>query len=248
MIENDDKRISKYFYARITGNLALFTDPATKGCGEKYSYDVPTRQALKGIIDNIYWKPTFINVIDEVKIINPIQRESHGTNNLINNGTKNDRSFVTYLTNVEYLVKFHFSWNYQKDHDIFEKDRDYDKHEAIMKKSLNKGGRQDSFLGTRECFGLIESISEADYLTAKSYYNNSTKNLGIMFHSFSYPKDTTEKLKANYIPTTMINGTVTFKKRSDCTITNLIDDYHYTSPNQHLKSVNQEYLDYQNYQ
>ena len=44
---------SQYFYARIVGDRALFTNPATKGGGEKFSYPVPTRQALEGVVDNI---------------------------------------------------------------------------------------------------------------------------------------------------------------------------------------------------
>ena len=45
---------------RVWGNEALFTDPLTKVGGEKFSYPVPTYQALKGITESIYWKPTLI--------------------------------------------------------------------------------------------------------------------------------------------------------------------------------------------
>ena len=48
---------------RVWGNEALFTDPLTKVGGEKFSYPVPTYQALKGITESIYWKPTLIWVI-----------------------------------------------------------------------------------------------------------------------------------------------------------------------------------------
>ena len=37
------------FYYRLYGDYALFTDPVTKGGGEKYTYQVPTYQAIKGI-------------------------------------------------------------------------------------------------------------------------------------------------------------------------------------------------------
>lgn len=62
----------------VSGNYALFTDPLTKLGGEKLSYQIPTYQALKGIVESIYWKPTLIWIIDEVRIMNPIQTESKG--------------------------------------------------------------------------------------------------------------------------------------------------------------------------
>lgn len=51
---------SKPFYYKVKGEYALFTDPVTKGGGEKFTYQVPTYQALKGITEAIYWKPTLI--------------------------------------------------------------------------------------------------------------------------------------------------------------------------------------------
>ena len=49
---------SNPFYMKISGDYALFTDPMSKGSGEKFTYQVPTVQALKGIIEAVYWKPT----------------------------------------------------------------------------------------------------------------------------------------------------------------------------------------------
>ncbi|BCG56845.1 hypothetical protein PUR_02700 [Paenibacillus sp. URB8-2] len=62
----------------VYGNYALFTDPLTKIGGEKFSCQVPTHQALKGIVESIYWKPTIIWYIDEVRVMNAIQTESKG--------------------------------------------------------------------------------------------------------------------------------------------------------------------------
>ena len=58
---------SNPFYMKIDGPYALFTDPLNKGLGEKVSYIVPTMQALKGIVEAVYWKPTLYYLIDEVK-------------------------------------------------------------------------------------------------------------------------------------------------------------------------------------
>lgn len=56
---------------KVYGKYALFTDPLTKTGGEKLSYQVPTYQALKGITESIYWKPTFTWVIDECRVMHP---------------------------------------------------------------------------------------------------------------------------------------------------------------------------------
>lgn len=62
----------------VFGDYALFTDPLTKIGGEKLSYSVPTYQALKGIVESIYWKPTIIFTIDKLRVMKPIQMESKG--------------------------------------------------------------------------------------------------------------------------------------------------------------------------
>ena len=42
---------------KVHGKYALFSDPITRPGGEKFSYQVPTYQALKGILESVYWKP-----------------------------------------------------------------------------------------------------------------------------------------------------------------------------------------------
>ena len=59
---------------QVYGRYALFSDPITRVGGEKFSYPVPTYQALKGIYESCYWKPTFTWVIDELRVMNPIER------------------------------------------------------------------------------------------------------------------------------------------------------------------------------
>ncbi|MEL7655675.1 MAG: CRISPR-associated protein Cas5, partial [Bacillota bacterium] len=53
----------------VFGKYGLFSDPITRVGGEKLSYQVPTYQALKGILESVYWKPTLIWYIDEVRIM-----------------------------------------------------------------------------------------------------------------------------------------------------------------------------------
>lgn len=230
---------SRNFYARIRGDRALFTNPATKGGSERSSYSVPTRQALQGIIDGIYHKPTFTNVITEVKVVNQIQTELHGVRALLHDYSA-DLSYVSYLSDVEYLVKFHFIWNENRE-DLIQ-DRLPKKHEAIMERSIRKGGRRDIFLGTRECFGLVDEISQEEYETIPSYYNGVTIDLGIMFHSFAYPTSKDTPLKSYFTKTVMENGAIKFKPQSECEIVNTLSSYAFKSLGQ-LKSVDDEYVD-----
>ena len=61
---------------RLWGNYALFTDPVTKIGGEKSTYHIPTYEAIKGITQSIYWKPTIIWFIDKIRVMKKISTES----------------------------------------------------------------------------------------------------------------------------------------------------------------------------
>lgn len=62
---------------QVYGRYARFTDPMSNVGGEKCSYHVPTYEALKGIAKSIYWKPTFIWVIDEVRVMKRIKTQEY---------------------------------------------------------------------------------------------------------------------------------------------------------------------------
>ena len=96
---------------QVTGDYALFSDPITRVGGEKCTYQVPTYEALKGILHSVYWKPTFIWVIDAVRVMNPIQMETKGIRPIKYSGGGNDLSYYTYLKDCRYQVRAHFEWN-----------------------------------------------------------------------------------------------------------------------------------------
>lgn len=218
---------SNPFYMRIFGDYALFTDPMTKGGGEKFTYQVPSYQAIKGIVEACYWKPTIYYVIDSIKVINQIKTETKGILSPMKNGSK-DLNYYTYLKNVEYLVKFHFRWNDNR-MDLSH-DRNEIKHEQILLRSMQRGGRRDIFLGTRECIGHIERIRKGDYEDSKSYYEDESISLGVMFHSFVYPDEAYDDTTAgvfmsNFNPVVMIDGEIKFLEPKDCTIKHSLGNY-----------------------
>ncbi len=231
---------SKHFYMRITGDYALWADPATKGGGERISYQVPTAQAIQGICDAVYFKPTIRNVVDAIKVVNPVRFHSMGYRALYGDLSAG-LNYVTVLENVEYLVQYHFEWNlYRQD---LSQDRIMKKHETITERSLRKGGRRDVFLGAREFLGYVEQITEQEYLTEKTFYYGSDFDLGNMFHSFIYPCDETEPLKSLFTHTIMRDGIIQFKTQEECEITNILSSYT-IKPHKGVVSVDEELKEY----
>jgi CRISPR-associated protein Cas5d len=170
---------------KVYGKYALFSDLITRPGGEKFSYQTPTYQALKGAVESIYWKPTFIWYIDAVRVMNRIQTESKGMRPVKMSGG-NELAYYTYLLNVEYQVSAHFEWNEQR-HDL-SKDRDEHKHHNIAKRCILQGGRRDVFLGTRECQAYVEPCVFGE--GAGFYDNYGELDLGVTFHGFDYPDET----------------------------------------------------------
>lgn len=234
---------SKPFYMRIRGEYALFTDPMSK-IGEKFSYMVPTYQALKGIIEANYWKPSLIYYVDEVKVMNRIASESKGIRALIVDGSA-DLCYYTYLVEVEYLVKFHFGWNLGRE-DLIQ-DRNEVKHQEILLRSMDRGGRRDIFLGTRECIGYIERMRAEEYERAKSFYDGQKLSFGMMFHSFLYPSEahgtSYNNLVSNYSNITMENGIIRFERPEDCIVRNEISKFKYSEIETAL-SVDEEWREW----
>ena len=202
----------------VYGDYALFSDPITRVGGEKWSYQIPTYEALKGIVASVYWKPTFIWYIDEVRIMKPIQTEVKGIRTLKYSGTKkSDLSYYTYLKNVEYYIKAHFEWNFNRPE--FKQDRNAAKHREIAERMIKRGGRRDIFLGTRECQAYVEPC---DFQEGEGFYDNIPElSFGPMFHSFTYADEaydekTQGRLTQNFWKPVMKNGVVTFIRPEDC--------------------------------
>lgn len=204
----------------VSGDYALFSDPITRVGGEKCTMSIPTYSALIGVLKSVYWKPTFLYVIDSVKIINPIRTVSKGIRPIKYNGG-NDLSMYTYLHNVKYAVKAHFIWN--ENHPELECDRNEDKHFQIIKRMIKLGGRRDVFLGTRECQAYVEPC---DFEKTKSIYDdgsNSEISFGIMYHSIIYPDEVINTEDKGYLTVCfhspiMKNGQIDFIAPENCTI------------------------------
>ena len=203
----------------VYGDYGLFSDPITRVGGEKCSYQVPTYEALKGVISSVYWKPTFTWYIDKVRVMNQIQTEVKGIRALKYNGGGNDLSYYTYLKKCHYQVQAHFEWNYNRGE--LENDRNENKHHNIAKRMIERGGRRDIFLGTRECQAYVEPcrFGEGD----GAYDNLTELSFGLMYHGITYPDeaysdDTKDRMTVNFWNPVMKKGVIEFLRPEQCLI------------------------------
>lgn len=170
----------------VYGKYALFSDPITRVGGEKFSYQVPTYQALKGILESVYWKPTLIWYIDEVRVMNKIQTQSRGTRLVKYSSSVPDLAYYAYLKDVCYQVRAHFDWNINRPE--LANDRNENKHHNIAKRMIERGGRRDIFLGARECQGYVKPFVFGEGV---GFYDNyGTISFRPMVHGFDYPDET----------------------------------------------------------
>lgn len=203
---------------QVSGDYALFSDPVTRVGGEKCTYHIPTYEALKGILQSVYWKPTIIWVIDAVRVMNPIRTETKGIRPIAYNGG-NDLSYYTYLKDVRYQVRAHFEWNENRPE--LEADRNEHKHHNIARRMIERGGRRDIFLGTRECQGYVEPCvfdqgeGAYDQLEGEIAY-------GFMYHGITYadeaalPEDKGKMTVRFWHPVMQERGIIEFLRPEEC--------------------------------
>ena len=197
----------------IYGDYALFSEVATRTGGEKNSYQIPTYQALKGITESIYWKPTIVWVIDAVRVMNKIQTEGKGIRPIKMSGGNQ--------------VLAHFEWNEQRED--LRVDRNENKHHNIAKRSVNLGGRRDIFLGTRECQGYVEPC---EFGSGEGFYDGyGDWQFGFEFHSFIYPDENPEHdFIAQFWRPIMHDGIIQFERPDSTQL-----DQRIIRRNQHVK-------------
>lgn len=200
----------------VTGDNALFSDPIMRVGGEKCSLQVPTYEALKGILSSIYWKPTLIWFIDAVRVMNPIQTEVKGIRP-IKYGGGNDLSYYTYLRNCHYQVRAHFEWNENRPE--LADDRNEHKHHNIARRMIERGGRRDIFLGTRECQGYVSPCAFGE---GKGHYDDTPElAFGMMYHGITYAdeaysQETRDYMTVRFWHPVMRRGVIEFLRPEQC--------------------------------
>jgi CRISPR-associated protein Cas5d len=235
---------------KVYGRYALFTDPITKMGGEKFSYHIPTYEAIKGVLKSIYWKPTLIWHVDRVRIMKPIRTQTKGTKPLVWSGG-NSLAIYTFLHDVEYQVQAHFEWNEERPE--LTKDRVAGKHFSIAQRSIEKGGRQDIFLGVRDCQAYVEPCEFGEGVGP--YDDIPELGFGLMLHGFDYPDETGKtndlgipdasgayRLHTRFWHAVMKKGILEFPRPEECGVRRFVRDMEPKEfvENENLQGVDRE--------
>lgn len=192
----------------VSGRSAMFTDPYSHG---RQSYPVPTYEAVKGILRSIYWKPTFVWIPDELRVMNRICTEEYSVQ------CRGRAVMQNRLMDIRYQVRAHFVWNENRPE--FAADRDEDKHFRIALRSLAHGGRFPVWLGTSDCFG---EVRPARFGSGDGSYDNSgVIDFGVMYHGVNYPDEGWNELTRNSVSRrtwrcVMTDGVIRFAPPEKC--------------------------------
>lgn len=190
------------------GKLALFTRPEYKV--ERYSYDVPTPSSMRGLLQSIYWHPSFDYEILGIQVYNPIQHMSMTRNELpsmlLSNNvyktikeahesggyaaplgvspymSRQQRS-SSFLRNVRYTVYAQIAP--LKNSPKPEEPYDLEKIRHIIDRRLKRGSSFRSVhFGLKECTAFFAPHDPNKNPT--SAYQGTTVDLGIMFFDSDY--------------------------------------------------------------
>lgn len=184
---------------KVWGDYALFSRPELKV--ERYSYDIITPSAARGILEAIYWHPGLRWNIDRIYVKNPICFTSVRRNEVkskvsasnvlqVYNGadkplyinTKNEivQRASTILCDVCYVIEAHF--------EMTEKANETDnpgKFKDIMMRRLRRGECYHMpYFGCREFPAHFCLCEEEEIHTA--YDDVSERDLGLMLYDMDY--------------------------------------------------------------
>lgn len=185
------------FSIEVWGDYALFSRPELRV--ERYSYEVMTPSAARGILEAIFWKPAIRYVIDSIVVINEIQTVNVRRNEVkskisarnvaaVINGAKNRLYIATssdiaqrasnILKDVRYVINAHFELT----EDAGESDTKEKFYNMILRR-LEKGQCfYNPYFGTKE-FPANFKLYEKD---KQSFYIGTDKDFGLMLYDMDY--------------------------------------------------------------
>ncbi|MFR8548540.1 MAG: type I-C CRISPR-associated protein Cas5c [Lachnospiraceae bacterium] len=184
---------------KVWGDYALFSRPELKV--ERYSYDVMTPSAARGILEAIYWHPGLKWVIDKIYVKNPIRftsvrrnevKSKISANNVlpVYNGAQKPLYISSkeeivqrasmILTDVAYVIEAHF--------EMTERANETDnpgKFKDIMMRRLQKGKCYHMpYFGCRE-FPVNFALCEEEEIET-AFDDVAEKDLGLMLFDMDY--------------------------------------------------------------
>lgn len=204
----------------VSGNYALFTRPELRV--ERYTYDVITPSAARGILEAIFWKPGLRYVIDSIVVMNEIKTTNirrnevnskisardvaqviKGKNEKLYLATSTDiaqRASVV-LKDVRYVINAHF--------ELTDKAGESDTKEKFYNMLLRRTEKGQCFynpyFGTKEfpvSFKLYKQAKDGEFY----YYNKGERDLGLMLYDMDYSDQ--QDIKPMYFRAMMENGVI----------------------------------------
>ena len=201
---------------RIWGERACFTRLEMKV--ERFSYDVITPSAARGVIEAVYWKPQIVWRVDRIHVLNPIRftsvrrnevasavnttaarsamKAGKGALGLFCDDDRQQRA-TTHLRDVDYVIEAHFELRDRSDSPA--------KHFDIVRRRAEKGQAfHQPYLGCREFPASFAWVgSHADIPTPAEALRGD-RDLGFMLHDVDYDRDRA----ARFFRARMVDGVV----------------------------------------
>lgn len=207
----------------VWGDYALFSRPELKT--ERYSYDVITPSAARGILDAVYWHPGMRWVIDKIYVKNPVCFTSVRRNEVKNkilasnvlqayNGADKPlyisaredivQRAALVLRNVSYVIEAHFEMT-----DKANASDNPGKFKDIIMRRLRRGECfQMPCLGCREFPANFALCEEEEIHTA--YDEVPEKDLGLMLYDMDYSDP--ENIQPMFFHAVMRHGVIDLKE------------------------------------
>ncbi len=207
----------------VWGDYALFSRPELKT--ERYSYDVITPSAARGILDAVYWHPGMRWVIDKIYVKNPICFTSvrrnevkskilasnvlqayNGADKPLYISAREDivQRAAQVLCNVSYVIEAHFEMT-----DKANASDNPGKFKDIIMRRLRRG---ECFhmpcLGCREFPANFALCEEEEIHTA--YDEVPEKDLGLMLYDMDYSDP--ENIQPMFFHAVMRHGVIDLRE------------------------------------
>jgi len=160
---------ARRFHLRVRGDFACFTDSALRA--ERYSYDIPTPTALRGMCEQIHWREGLRWETEKIELLAPIQRYTFFANELKAFSNKpfdaSDRSTIrasTVLIDVDYRVTVYLTLKNAHRYQEGEETAILRKSEDMFERYVNKGKveRDRPYLGLREFVCDVQLATDSD--------------------------------------------------------------------------------------
>ena len=207
----------------VWGDYALFSRPELKT--ERYSYDVITPSAARGILDAIYWHPGMRWVIDKIYVKNPVCFTSvrrnevkskilasnvlqayNGADKPLYISSREDivQRAALVLCNVSYVIEAHFEMT-----DKANASDNPGKFKDIIMRRLRRGECfQIPCLGCREFPANFALCEEEEIHT--SYDEVPEKDLGLMLYDMDYSDP--ENIQPMFFHAVMRHGVIDLRE------------------------------------